>query len=43
MHQSLLVGVMQSLCHSGDQFGGFPIFQPALFEFRRKIGALDVL
>ena len=42
MHESLLVGVVQSVGDGGDQFGGFPILEPLLLELRREISAFDV-
>ena len=40
--KSLLVSVVQCFGHRGYQFGGFPVFQPILFDLGREVGSLDV-
>jgi hypothetical protein len=43
MDKPLLVGVVQRLGNGSDKFGCISIFEPLLFQFRREIGAFDVL
>ena len=42
MHESLLVGVVQSLSNGSDDLGGFSVLEPVLLDLRGEVSSWDV-